>query len=120
MTNKEVAIKFLEAAALGSTKEAYENYVSSNFTHHNQYFPGDRKSLQEAMEEASKNSPNKAFSIKQVVEDKERVVTYSHVEKDGMDIAVFHMFRFEEGKIAEMWDVGQIIEPNSPNKNGLF
>lgn len=37
-----------------------------------------------------------------------------------MEIAVVHMFRFENGKILEMWDVGQVMEKDSPNENGMF
>ena len=34
--------------------------------------------------------------------------------------AVVHFFRFEKGRIAEMWDVGQEIPSDSPNENGMF
>lgn len=73
-----------------------------------------------AMIEADKTSPNKSFSVKQVFETDDRVAVFSHVVKDNMEIAVVHMFRFENGKISEMWDVGQLIDKNSPNKNGIF
>ncbi|XDD49268.1 hypothetical protein AB3N59_12705 [Leptospira sp. WS92.C1] len=36
------------------------------------------------------------------------------------DIAVVHIFRFEEEKIVELWDLGQFIVKDSPNKNGSF
>lgn len=120
MNNKELVTKFLQTAALKSPREAYEKYVASNFKHHNQYFRGDRSSLLEAMEEDSKVSPNKSINITQLIEEADRVVAYSHVQKEHMDIAVFHMFRIAEGKIIEMWDVGQVISPESPNENGLF
>lgn len=73
-----------------------------------------------AMIESDKTHPNKSFTIKQVYETDDRVAVYSHVVKETMDIAVVHMFRFENDKISEMWDLGQIIDKNSPNKNGMF
>lgn len=120
MTNKEIATKFLETCALKSPEEAFENYVNENFRHHNQYFKGDAASLKKAMMEADKVAPNKSLSIKQVFESKDRVALYSHVVKDAMEIAVVHIFRFENGKIPEMWDVGQVIGKDSPNENGMF
>ncbi len=120
MTNKEVAIKFLQMCALQSPAKGFAEFTNSNFIHHNQYFPGDRDSLMGAMIESDSLHPNKIFSIKQVFETGDRVATYSHVVKDTMEIAVVHMMRFENGKISEMWDVGQIIEKDSPNKNGMF
>ena len=72
------------------------------------------------MIEADKSAPNRDFKVKQVFETEDRVALYSHVVKDHMEIAVVHMLRFENGKISEMWDVGQVIEKESPNKNGMF
>lgn len=120
MTNKETAIKFLMACALQSPKTAFAQYTNPNFKHHNQYFKGDGESLMNAMIEADQSAPNKSFTVKQVFETDDRVALYSHVVKEQMEIAVVHMLRFENGKISEMWDVGQIIEKGSPNENGLF
>ena len=33
-------------------------------------------------------------------------------------VAVVHVFRFEGDKIAEFWDVAQVLPDESPNKNG--
>ncbi len=120
MTNRETAIRFLEMCALQDPAAAFEKYVNPNFKHHNAYFPGDRDSLMNAMVEAGKTHPNKSFKIKQVFESDDKVALHSHVVKEKMEIAVVHILRFENGKISEMWDVGQIIDPKSPNQNGMF
>ena len=31
-----------------------------------------------------------------------------------------HIFRFEQGRIAELWDLAQPISTDSPNENGMF
>lgn len=120
MSNKPIASNFLTTVALEGPAKGYELYVSPNFKHHNQYFKGDRQSLLSAMEEAHHSEPNIDFKIHQLIEEGDKVVTYSQVIKSEMQIAVFHMFRFENGKIVEMWDVGQMIELDCPNENGLF
>ena len=120
MNQKQIATAFLNAAALGNVSEAYDKYVAPDFIHHNQYFKGDRLTLMEAMIEAGKTQPNKSFKISQIIEEGDRVFAYSHVVKENMEIAVVHMFRFSGNKIAELWDVGQVIDKNSPNENGLF
>jgi len=50
------------------------------------------------------------------------VAVHSHVvpHPGQAGIAVIHLFRFENGKIAELWDVGQAVEPGSPNSDGAF
>ena len=118
--NTNTATQFLQVCALESPAKAFELYVNSNFTHHNQYFPGDRSSLMNAMIESDSKMPNKKFTIKHIFESGDKVAVHSHVVKENMEIAVVHIMRFENGKISEMWDVGQVMEKNSPNKNGMF
>jgi predicted SnoaL-like aldol condensation-catalyzing enzyme len=120
MTQREIAIDFLQTCALKSPKEAFAKYTNPNFKHHNQYYPGDRDSLMNAMIDVDREQPNKSFTVKQVFEAEDRVALYSQVIKEKMEIAVLHIVRFENGKISEMWDLGQVIEKNSPNKNGMF
>jgi hypothetical protein len=31
-----------------------------------------------------------------------------------------HLFRFENGRVAVLWDIAQEIPDNSPNTNGPF
>lgn len=120
MTHSNTATRFLEMCALESPEKAFDLYTNPNFKHHNQYFPGDRDSLRDAMIEADRTAPNKAFKIMQVFETEDRVAVFSQVIKETMEIAVVHMFRFENEKISEMWDVGQLLEKDSPNQNGMF
>ncbi len=120
MTHKEIAISFLEMAGYGKVEEAFDNFTAPGFVHHNQYFKGDREALKEAMNEAHQQSPNKSIEIKYCYSDGNTVITHAHVIKNDMEIAVVHIFRFEGNKIKELWDLGQVIEENSPNENGLF
>jgi predicted SnoaL-like aldol condensation-catalyzing enzyme len=120
ISNKKKAISFLKLAGLGQVREAYEKYVAPAFVHHNQYFKGDRASLLNAMEEAHQTEPNSDVTIKYAYEDGDTVITHSLVTKERMKIAVVHIFRFEEGMIVELWDLGQEIDEDSPNENGLF
>lgn len=120
MTNKQIAISFLQTAGLGDPREAYAKYVATDFIHHNQYFKGDRASLMEAMIEASKSSPNESYEVQQAAEEGDRVFVHSHVKKKDMDITVVHIFRFQDGKIVELWDLGQEVMKDSPNENGAF
>jgi predicted SnoaL-like aldol condensation-catalyzing enzyme len=39
---------------------------------------------------------------------------------DERGVTVVHIFRFDGGKIAELWDLGQPVPETSPNENGMF
>jgi predicted SnoaL-like aldol condensation-catalyzing enzyme len=122
MTHKEIALSFLKLVASGHIREAYEKHVAPGFKHHNPYFKGDAKSLQMGMEENESRFPNKKFQVHHAAEEGEMVFTHSHVTlKSGeLEIAAVHIFRFENDKIAELWDVGQQIPKEGPNENGMF
>lgn len=120
MSHKDDAVSFLKLAATGNVQDAYQKHISQDFIHHNQYFKGDRESLLKAMENAHKTSPNKSIEIKYAYEDGNTVITHSLVAKENQDIVVIHIFRFENNKIVELWDVGQLIEDNMPNENGVL
>ena len=121
-THKEAATDFLKLAASGRAREAFERYVAPNFRHHNAHFPGDGPSLMKAMDENAAQNPDKALTIHRVVADGNDVATYSevHHRKGDRGAAVVHMFRFENDRIVELWDVGQEVPADSPNKNGMF
>jgi predicted SnoaL-like aldol condensation-catalyzing enzyme len=120
MIKKEIAEAFLKSVGYGKVKEAFSRFVAPGFIHHNQYFKGDRLSLEKAMEEAHNESPNKSVEIRHCYQDGDIVITHSLVVKADADIAVVHIFKFKEDKIIELWDLGQVISPDSPNENGLF
>lgn len=123
MNRKESAASFLRLAVTGYTREAYEKFIAINFIHHNPHFKGDRASLMVAMAETHHKSPNKRVDIKQIFEEGDTVITHSLVirqKPNEPDIAVVHIFRFEGNKIAELWDIGQLLDKNSPNENGPF
>ena len=119
----EAAKSFLEMAGTGKVQEAYDQYVSPSFIHHNQYFKGDRQSLLRAMQDASKASPNKSVQVRHTYEDDNTVITHSLVTREdpqAPQIAVVHIFRFEQDRIVELWDLAQPLSKESPNQNGPF
>ena len=118
----DIAVDFLALCACGKVRQAYDRYVAESFQHHNAYFPGDRGSLLAAMEQSAQSEPNKSFTVRQTIESPDRVAVLSHLRREHVDLeyAAVHMLRFEDGKIVEMWDVGQEIPRDSPNKLGMF
>lgn len=45
-----------------------------------------------------------------------------HVRLKPVDlgVAVIHIFRFEKGRIVELWEAGQPVPEQSPNQYGIF
>lgn len=122
MTKKEIAKDFLQLASKGESRKAFELYVSDNFKHHNAYFQGDGHSLMVAIEVSAKKNPNKILEIQRALEDGNLVAVHSRVKQTQSDkeIAVMHIFRFENDEIVELWDFGQAVPSEVINENGMF
>ncbi|NOT04303.1 MAG: SnoaL-like domain-containing protein [Anaerolineales bacterium] len=120
--NKDAAVSFLEMASTGKVDEAYSKFVGNGFKHHNPYFEGSAEALHAAMKENAIQNPRKAIDVKRVIAEGEFVVVHFLVKHkpDELGAAVMQIFRFENGKIIEMWDLGQEIPEETPNQHGMF
>ncbi|MFZ3578306.1 ester cyclase [Virgibacillus sp. DJP39] len=122
MSLKEIAVTFLQLVASGKVREAYQRYISPDFCHHNPYFSSDAESLMVGMEENAAETPEKVFEVKLAIQENDSVMVHSLVKQNPDDLggAVVHIFRFQDNKIVELWDVGQPIPKDSPNEKGMF
>ena len=128
MTTTDLALKyhaldFLKLAAAGKVDEAFERHVvDANFRHHNPAFRGDAAALKEAMQANARENPDKCLEVQRALQDGNEVVVFSRVRQrpDDRGAAVVHLFRFENGMIAELWDVGQAVPEESVNENEMF
>jgi predicted SnoaL-like aldol condensation-catalyzing enzyme len=122
MDPKASAIEFLRLVTSNRIDEAYERFVAEGFRHHNPWFRGDAAALKAGMADNAAKNPDKVFEVKNAIAEGERVAVHSHLRMKPGDrgMAVVHIFRFEHGRIAELWDLGQPIPDENLNANGMF
>jgi len=74
------------------------------------------------MEENARENPSKVLEVKRAIAEGELVAVHSHVRQrpDDLGASVVHIFRFENGRIVELWDLGQPLPEKSPNQYGMF
>lgn len=120
--NKDAAITFLQLSSSGKAREAYSKFVGEGFKHHNPYFKGSAEALESGMQENAQQNPEKSLEVKHAIAEGDLVAVHSHVHHKRGDLgaAVIHIFRFENGHIVELWDVGQEVPETSPNQHGMF
>jgi predicted SnoaL-like aldol condensation-catalyzing enzyme len=120
--NRDIAVQFLNLVIAGKIDEAYRNYVSMDGKHHNAFFAAGFAALSQAMKENHVQFPDKRLTVKHVLSDGDLVAVHSRIiPRDGdPGLIAVHLFRFDGGRIAEMWDCGQAIPAESPNRDGAF
>jgi predicted SnoaL-like aldol condensation-catalyzing enzyme len=120
--NKDSAVNFLKMVVAGKIEEAYAEFVDLNGKHHNIFTPAGFPALKKGMADNEAKFPKKKFDIQHVLEDGEMVATHSRVTliPGELELGVVHWFRFENGKIAELWDIGQQLPKDVVNQDGMF
>ncbi|MCE8428081.1 MAG: nuclear transport factor 2 family protein [Candidatus Methanoperedens sp.] len=119
---KQAAVQFLHLIMAGQIDEAYRRYVDLHGKHHNPFFPEGFPALKKAMIENHAQFPNKQLTVKNLLGDGSQVAVHSHIvlRPGETGISAVHLFRFEGNRIVEMWDCGQPVPADSPNKDGAF
>src|SRR5208283_1856004 len=122
LSNRESAVQFLDLVIEGKIDEAYRRFVNMDGKHHNVFFAAGFATLHEAMKENHVQFPDKRMTVKNVLSDGDLVAVHSRIIPRGGDpgLIAVHLFRFDGGRIAEMWDCGQAIPAESPNRAGAF
>jgi predicted SnoaL-like aldol condensation-catalyzing enzyme len=103
-------------------KEAAEAFLSENYKQHNPYVGDGRQPfIDYFVPYFKKNSQSKVF-IKRVVSEDDLVVVHAHYLQNEKYTgrAVVDIFRVQNGKIVEHWDVVQPVPKKAANNNTMF
>ncbi len=72
------------------------------------------------MGELTAGSPGQVMDIKRIAADGDLVFVHGRTSWFGQDVAFVDIYRIENGKIAEHWDVIQNIDPVTKNPKAYF
>ena len=119
--NKRIVREWHELA-LRTPEEAVAKYIGPNYRQHNPGSADGPESLIQTMTWFTQNFPELRMEVKRIVAEGDHVVLHSHlIMKPGdRGSAVVEMFRLENGRIVEHWDVAQEVPETSANNNTMF
>lgn len=121
MTNRQIVEEFLELINRHRrVREAFERHVSENYIQHNPTAGNGREDAI-ALIEGLSAAPGFNPSVKRIVAEGDLVAVHMHLQLgNGPGLAVMDMFRLDEGKIVEHWDVIQDVPEQTPSGNSMF
>jgi len=120
--NKQNVIAFYNAAINDKDFDAAAAYMGDQYIQHNPIAADGPEGLKAFLSFAKENLPSFKAEIKQVFADGDYVILHVHATMgpDDLGSAVMDIFRLEDGKVVEHWDVIQAIPEQSQNDNTMF
>jgi predicted SnoaL-like aldol condensation-catalyzing enzyme len=102
--------------------EAVAKYFKPDYIQHNPYAATGAKAMADFFKQFYKTTPTATVKVAHVIcEANLCAVHYHSIAKPGdRGRAVVDIFRIENGKIAEHWDVVQAVPEKSANDNTMF
>ena len=99
-----------------------DNSVGSTYVQHNPTYPDGKEAFKVAVAGYLNEFPESSAEIKRIVSDKEYVFLHNHIKLNAQDRgqAAVDIFRVENGKIVEHWDVIQDIPEKSEHTNPMI
>ena len=120
--NKKAVVEFYDKAINQKDFEAASKYMGSRYTQHNPNAADGPEGLKAFLGFLKEKFPASRSEIKRVLVDGDYVILHVHAvrEPGTRGNAIIDIFKLENGKIVEHWDVVQPIPENAANTNGMF
>jgi predicted SnoaL-like aldol condensation-catalyzing enzyme len=120
--NKKVVLEFYEQGLNKKDYDAAAKFFGKKYIQHNPGAPDGSEGFKTFVNFLREKFPNSHSEIKRSFAEGDYVILHVHsVREPGTrGRAIVDIFRLEDGKIVEHWDVAQDIPEKMPHNNGMF
>jgi predicted SnoaL-like aldol condensation-catalyzing enzyme len=120
--NKKTVAAFYDAALNQKDFDAASKYLGPRYTQHNPGAADGPEGLKGFVNFLKEKFPNNRSEIKRIFADGDYVIVHVHAvrEPGTRGNAIVDIFKLENGKVVEHWDVVQPIPEKPANDNGMF
>jgi predicted SnoaL-like aldol condensation-catalyzing enzyme len=120
--NKKVVVEFYDAAINRKDFEAAAKFFGPRYVQHNPMAPDGIEGFKGFLGFLREKFPQSRSEIKRVWAEGDYVILHVHAVRTpgARGSAIVDIFKLENGKIVEHWDVIQEIPEKAANNNGMF
>jgi predicted SnoaL-like aldol condensation-catalyzing enzyme len=123
--NKKIVLDFYDKAINQKDFEAASVHLGDKYIQHNPLAADGPEGLKTFLAFAKQNIPDFRIEFKRVFADGDHVIVHGHARAKPNDptdrgSAVMDIFRLENGKVVEHWDVSQPVPEKPNNANTMF
>jgi predicted SnoaL-like aldol condensation-catalyzing enzyme len=120
--NKKAVVAFYEKAINQKDFDAASKHLGARYIQHNPVAADGAEGLKGFIGFLRDKFPNSRSEIKRVFAEGDYVILHVHAvrEPGTRGRAIIDIFRLENGRIVEHWDVAQDVPEKAANANGMF
>lgn len=120
--NKKTVVEFYTKLFVDKDFEAARPFFGDRYIQHNPHAADGPEALRQFLTGFREKFPNAKSEIKRVFADGDFVILHVHARREPTDkgVAIVDIFRLENGKVVEHWDVVQPIPDTAANSNTMF
>ena len=120
--NKKTVAAFEDAALNQKDFDAASRYLGRRYTQHNPNVADGPEGLKGFISFLKDKFPNNRSEIKRIFADGDYVIVHDHAvrEPGTRGNAIVNIYKLEDGKVVEHWDIIQPIPEKAVNDNGMF
>jgi predicted SnoaL-like aldol condensation-catalyzing enzyme len=120
--NKQAVLDFYDKALNQKDFEAAAKHFGPRYIQHNPLAADGIEGFRKFIEFRREKYPNARSVVKRALVDGDFVILHVHgIREPGeRGVAIVDIFRLENGKIVEHWDVIQPVPEKAANDNGMF
>jgi predicted SnoaL-like aldol condensation-catalyzing enzyme len=119
-TNKKLVADMYQELFGDKNVEAIDKYIGENYIQHNPILPDGRDALKQGAAQWFKGVPKEKVDIRHLSAEGDLVYIHTRATFGGKASSVIDIFRIENNKIVEHWDVIQAVPEKSANPHPMF
>jgi predicted SnoaL-like aldol condensation-catalyzing enzyme len=121
-SNKKTVAAFEDAALNRKDFDAASKYLGPRYTQHNPNAADGPEGLKAYVAFLKEKFPASHSEIKRIFADGDYVIVHDHAvrEPGTRGLAIVNIYKLENGKVVEHWDVIQPVPEKAANDNGMF
>ena len=118
--NKKLVADFYQELFGDKEVNSIDKYIGETYIQHNPSVADGKEALKKGVTEWFKGAPKEKIDIQHLNAEGNFVYIHTKGKRGAATVSIIDIFRLENGKIVEHWDVSQEVPEKSANAHPMF
>ncbi|MEO7992566.1 MAG: ester cyclase [Chryseolinea sp.] len=118
--NKKLVADFYQEVFGDKDVNSIDKYIGDTYVQHNPSVGDGKEALKQAATQWFTGAPKEKIDVQHLNAEGDLVYIHTKSKMGPKTISIIDIFKIENGKIVEHWDVGQEVPEKSANAHPMF